>query len=66
MNRILKGLQIIQKYEKNGYFAAEHDQIWVGNDDGSTVIQMTEEDAARMEELDWFVDSGLNVWSHFC
>lgn len=48
---VTEGLQILLKYAGNDQYciAAEHDEIWAGNDEWS----LSAEDKARMEELGW-------------
>lgn len=58
MNPILKGLQIIAKYDPQFEMCAEHDQIWAG-----VGIEVSEEDSNRLIQLRWFTDN--DSWSHF-
>ena len=60
-DKIKKGLDIIEKYEPDADFAAQHDQIWCGE---YSPALMTKEDKKYMEELGWFEDE--DSWSHFC
>ena len=61
--QILKGLEIIEKYEPGTEFDAAHDQIWAGSED--LLFQMTEDEAKIMGEQGWFVDDDFGCWSHF-
>ena len=58
MERILKGLQIIAKYEPKADFAAEHDIIYCG-DEGN----YSAEDKQALDELGWFVSE--DSWAFF-
>lgn len=62
---ISKALQIIEQYEEDAIFTAEHDQIWCGQGNGKSVTEITEEGKAILEGLGWFIDDGLNCWSRF-
>lgn len=62
---ISKGLLIIEQYEEDAVFTAEHDQIWCGQGNGKSVTEITEEGDALLKELGWFIDSDLGCWSRF-
>jgi len=64
MKRIKEGLEIIAKYEPDADFAAEHDQIFVGEEDAAE--NMDKKDKEKMDELGWFIEKEYGCWSHFC
>ena len=61
--QILRGLEIIEKYESGTDLSAEHDVIYAGSED--LLFQMTEEEAKAMVEHGWFLDDEFGCWSHF-
>lgn len=61
--QILRGLEIIEKYEPGTDIDAEYGQLWAGSE--NLLFQMTEEEAKIMGEQGWFVDQDLCCWSHF-
>ena len=63
MNHVLEGLQILAKYFPDGDISAEHDIIYAGGDNSD--VEISEEDLARLDELDWFIDSEANCWAKF-
>lgn len=63
VSNISKGLIIIEQYEEDAVFTAEHDQIWCGQGNGKSVNEITEEGKQLMESLGWFVDVALGCWS---
>jgi 23S rRNA A1618 N6-methylase RlmF len=60
---ISKGLALIEQYESDAKFTAEHDQIWCGQGNGKSVIEITEEGKAIMESMGWFIDVAMGCWS---
>ncbi len=60
--RVLRGLQILAKYDSSLDCSFEHDQMWVANFD-VTVARMTVEEVAEMAACGWFED--FESWSHF-
>ena len=57
---ILKGLEIIKKYDPESYFAAEHDQIYCGDQE-----KIPAEAKAELEELGWFAND-VDSMSRYC
>lgn len=57
-----EGLEILSKYvDPDGYvLQAQRDQIWLGPGSADAV---SSEDAARLEDLGWFIDE--DSWSCF-
>lgn len=49
---VLRGLQIITKYDPDSYFAAEHDEIFAGMV-GKTRPLMSDDELKVMEENGW-------------
>lgn len=61
--QILRGLEIIEKYEPGCDISAGHNQIWAGCED--LLFQMTETEAQTMTLNGWFIDELFCCWSHF-
>ena len=59
---ILRGLQILAKYDDDLRLSFEHDQMWVC-DFNETVTLMTKEDVAELARYGWF--ESQDSWSHF-
>ena len=51
MRDILQGLLIFNKYEPDGYFSAEHDEVMCGST--KTKENATEEELKQLEDLGW-------------
>ena len=64
MKRIKEGLDILSKYNEDGDFAAEHDQIFVG--DNAEDMKISKDDLKELDKLGWFIDEEFDCWSHFC
>lgn len=65
LGNLVRGLQIIAKYAGDGYcMAAEHDQVWAGTD-ASAKNDMTPEDVAELEAIDWNWDEDVGSWMAF-
>jgi len=64
MKRIKAGLDILIKYSDSDDFAAEHDQIYVG--EYASEMEISKEDLQDLEALGWFIDEEFGYWSHFC
>lgn len=62
---ISKGLALIEQYEEDAVFTADHDQIWCGQGNGKSVTEITEEGRLILESMGWFIDEGLGCWSRF-
>lgn len=60
--QVLRGLQILAKYDDSLDCSFEHDQMWVANFD-KTVAKMTGEEVLDMAVCGWFED--FDSWSHF-
>lgn len=64
LNQVIKGLQIIAKYEREDSYAvnAEHDIIYAGH-----VIfeNISKEDRQELEKLDWHWDDDAGSWAKF-
>lgn len=63
MKNILAGLMIISRYEPNGNFAADHDEIWAGHKIAQ--IDYDREDVMGLQELGWNWDEAVGGWHHF-
>jgi len=64
--QLLKGVNILLKYDPNATFDALDEQIFFGRwiqDEGD--IKVSEEDKVRLEELDWFFDTEFEGWSYY-
>ena len=58
---LIKGLNIIIKYEPSAEIYPDHDQIWIGEN----AHLVSEEDAKILKDYLWFI-SDEGGWSHFC
>ena len=56
--QVIEGLQILEKYDPDGWVEAGHDVIY-----GAAEADVSEEDAAKLEELGWRV--GEYGWERF-
>lgn len=65
ISSITKGLLLIEQYESDAVFTAEHDQIWCGQGNGKSVTEITDEGKLILESMGWFIDTGLKCWSMF-
>lgn len=63
-NVVMRGLQILAKYEDNVLPQFDHDKILV-SDFEKIVEQMSEEDVIQMAKLGWFYDKENDCWVHF-
>lgn len=59
IQKVLRGLIIISKYDANSAFAAEHDQIYCGSED----LEISEKDKKELDDLGWFTDE--DSWTCF-
>jgi len=59
LQKVLRGLIIISKYDADSDFAAEHDQIYCGSEE----LEINEEHKKELDELGWFTDE--DSWSCF-
>jgi hypothetical protein len=62
---ISKGLVLIEQYEADAVFTAEHDQIWCGQGNGKSITEITDEGKEILEGMGWFIDEDLKCWSIF-
>lgn len=58
MDNIIKGLQILNKYDFMLY--AEHDIIYAGEKE-----DVSEEDVQALDKLGWFYSEEYESWAHF-
>lgn len=65
ISEIVKGLTLIELYESDAVFTADHDQIWCGQGNGNSITEITEEGKNELEKLGWFIDEDLGCWSRF-
>jgi len=63
-HQIMKGLQILAKYENDVDCYFEHDRIYASNFE-ETVSKMSEDDVLQMAKLGWFHDEENEYWTHF-
>ncbi len=64
MHQIMRGLQILAKYEVDDDCCFEHDIIFAGNLE-KTVPKMSEEDVLQMAKLGWFFYVENGCWAHY-
>lgn len=62
-NAVMRGLQILAKYENDVWPQFGHDVIWASSFE-ETVPFMSEEDVIQMAKLGWFYDDDSECWSH--
>lgn len=60
--QILRGLEIIEKYDPGTDVSAENDVIYAGAED--LLYKMTEEEAKTMVELGWYISAEFGCWYH--
>lgn len=60
IKQIRLGLEIIEKYSPNEHVEFGHDIIYAGVD-----IEVSDEDAAALRELNWFTSTEYDCWAHF-
>jgi hypothetical protein len=58
-NQILGGLSILNTYP-DPMFSCDHDQIWAGPE-----VEVSPDDAKKLEELGWFYSVHEDSWSIF-
>lgn len=58
---LIEGLKIIEKYDPSEYVCAEHDIIFCAHAN----VNVSDEDAKRLEELGFFIDSETDSWAFF-
>ena len=63
-HRVMRGLQILTKYQDHEECYFEHDVIWAGGFD-DLVSKMSEDDVCQMAKMGWFCDSEAEHWAHF-
>jgi len=59
---LVEALTILAKYEPNGSYCCEHDQMWAAEEEKTK--NMTNEERDRLKELGWFISSE-GSWSVF-
>lgn len=64
ITEILRGLELIEKYEPGGNLAFVEAQMFAGGEDA--VEEMSPEDCRIMTQNGWFVYEGMYpCWSHY-
>lgn len=63
ITNVVKGLQIIEQYEEDAIVTSDHEIIWVGQGNGKSVSEITEEGRLILESLGWTIDESLGCWS---
>ncbi len=64
ITQLLKGLEIIMKYEPKAEVISDKDQIFISDNTGNAIKLITTEDKLEMEKLDWFIWN--NTWTIYC
>ena len=66
-DNVFEGLEILRKYENWVIQGAEHDEIYsLDVEEGCEFLdKITEEDAIRLSELGWFIDSDSDCLAHY-
>jgi hypothetical protein len=62
---VFEGLAILRKYNPYVVQSCEHDKNYSIQVNDSFLEQITEEDAIKLREFGWFIDSYTNGFSHF-
>jgi len=62
MQKVLQGLKIIEKYEPESDFRAEHDEIYCG---GTPPDKMSHQDTQKMNALNWHWNELEECWGKF-
>lgn len=62
--KIMRGIQIITKYDPKASSAAEHDVFYCG-DYSKSAPKMTPEELAEMKKLGWLHDESTDSWQRF-
>lgn len=65
ISNITKGLLLIEQYESDAIFTAEHDIIFCGQGNGNSVNEITEEGKVLMISYGWFIHEGLKCWARY-
>ena len=60
--RILRGLQILAKYDDDLGLSFGHDQMWVGDFEATAAV-MSREEVTALAQWGWFED--YDSWSHY-
>ena len=63
--RILRGFEILAKYDDDITCSFEHDILYIDSDFEESVAKMTREDVIEMAILGWFMDNECETWAHF-
>lgn len=58
---IIQGLQILEKYDEDGYCSADHDILYSCVE----VEVVTPEDAETLKDIGWHVSSESGTWAAF-
>ena len=62
MRKLLRGLEILCKYDPDGTTCAEHDIIYAG---GGAPSKISEEDLKALEDNGWFYEETEEGWCKF-
>ena len=62
MKTIHEGLTILLRYDPEGDFSAEHDEVYAG---GGHPDEMEPDDVAKLLELGWRWDESMDSWVCF-
>ena len=62
MRKLLKGLEVLCKYEEDGSVSAEHDVIYAGE---THPDKISVEDIQTLDDNDWSFDYHLDCWRKF-
>ena len=60
LDSLFRAIEIIKKYDKNGSYHAEHDELWIGGFSEDT----TREEILELNELGFRLD--CDSWCTFC
>ena len=57
-DNLIKGLQILKKYDKNAYINTESGKVLFGTDD----MKVTREDLEILKKIGWFISEVYDCW----
>lgn len=62
MEDLIRGLQILQRYNPKASVAAAHEILYAGPGESTEISDV---DAKELKELGWFFEEEFNCWARF-
>lgn len=59
---LLAGMAIILKYEESPWLTAEYDKLYVGQQDGPAVDDISVEDEKELRNIGWRKSNAMRCW----